>query len=47
VTVIAKIAEIPPQQAKGGLAGDPGLPKIAKIEGQNLTADDTACTDFH
>jgi hypothetical protein len=25
---IAKIAEIPPQQAKNGLAGDPELPKL-------------------
>jgi hypothetical protein len=33
---IAKIAEIPPQQAKAGLAGGPRLPKIAKIEKQNL-----------
>jgi hypothetical protein len=29
---IAKIAMIPPQQARIGLAGDPGLPKIAEIE---------------
>jgi hypothetical protein len=28
---IAKIAEIPPQQANIGLAEGPGLPKIAKI----------------
>src|SRR5262249_44185643 len=27
-TVIAKIAELPPQQAKTGLAGDPRLPKV-------------------
>ncbi|MGZ4844519.1 MAG: homing endonuclease associated repeat-containing protein, partial [Candidatus Angelobacter sp.] len=32
---IAKIASIPPQQARTGLAGDPGLPKIAEIEEQN------------
>jgi len=29
------------------LPKSPKLPKIAKIEGQNLTADDTDCTDFH
>ena len=33
---------IPPQQAKIGLAGDPGLPKIAEIENQNLWAPSAA-----
>ena len=28
---IAKIAGLPPQQAKTGLAGDPGIAKIAEI----------------
>jgi hypothetical protein len=33
---IAKIAGIPPQQAKTVLAGDPGIAKIAEIESTNF-----------
>ena len=29
---IAKIAEIPPQQAKAGLAGDPGCQRLPKLK---------------